>query len=195
MVVPSFGFVLYCPKTETLMEAVFYNDFAWDILSFLTFPKAKKKKISYAGVCSICAKWKKLLDKRLNTLPGDCKKENREGNIIDTIYSQRRGYVVRGNVLYGESFSLDSKGRNQILFTLERMQTGILNLPKIFRQWKLSRREQEVVQLLISDRSNKEMARDLNLSINTVKSYMKFLMRKLNVGTRSGVIGKLLANS
>lgn len=190
--VPTSGFILYCQTTE---EALCYSKSAWDILSLSTSPKNGKKKIAYNDINSICIQWKEILNKRLSTAPGYCEKEYPEDNIIDTIHSLKRRYVVRGNVLYGNSFPLDQKRGNWILFTLERTQSDILNLPKIFRQRKLNRREQEIVRLLISDHSNKEIARALNLSINTVKCYTKLLMRKLNVSSRSGVIGNLFVNA
>jgi DNA-binding NarL/FixJ family response regulator len=72
------------------------------------------------------------------------------------------------------------------------MKPDMLNIPMIVREWKLSKREQDLVQLLFSDLSNKEIANHLGLSLNTVKSYMKFLMRKLNVTSRAGIISRLL---
>jgi DNA-binding CsgD family transcriptional regulator len=192
MSAPTSGFILYC---QTTGKVLCYNTSARDILSLSTSPKKGKKKTAYNDINSICIRWKEILNKRLNTAPGGCEKENSEDTIIDTIHSLKRRYVVRGNVLYGNSFPLDQKGMNWILFTLERTQSDILNLSKIFRQRKLNRREQEIVQLLISDHSNKEIARALSLSINTVKCYTKLLMRKLNVSSRSGVIGNLFVNA
>ena len=59
-------------------------------------------------------------------------------------------------------------------------------------QWQLNNREQELVPLLLEELTNKEIAYRLNLSINTVKLYMKILMRKLGVSSRAGIISSLL---
>lgn len=67
-----------------------------------------------------------------------------------------------------------------------------MNLSRIFRKWKLNIREQEIVRLLIEGRSNKEIADALNLSVHTVKSYIKLLSRKVGVSVRTGLIGLLL---
>ena len=52
----------------------------------------------------------------------------------------------------------------------------------------LSPREQQLVQCLLEAKSNKEIARTLNLSEKTVKHYMTNLMNKLNVRSRLEVV-------
>ena len=53
---------------------------------------------------------------------------------------------------------------------------------------KLSVREQQIVRLLLSGRTNKEIARDLSLCEATVKHYMSALMQKLNARNRLEVV-------
>jgi len=53
---------------------------------------------------------------------------------------------------------------------------------------QLSPREQQLVQCLLEAKSNKEIARALNLSEKTVKHYMTNLMNKLNVRSRLEVV-------
>ena len=50
-------------------------------------------------------------------------------------------------------------------------------------------REREVLQLLAAGRSNKELARDLGLSPNTVKTHVARLFEKLGVARRTEAIG------
>ena len=50
-------------------------------------------------------------------------------------------------------------------------------------------REREVLQLLAAGRSNKEIARDLGLSPNTVKTHVARLFEKLGVARRTEAIG------
>jgi DNA-binding NarL/FixJ family response regulator len=47
--------------------------------------------------------------------------------------------------------------------------------------------------LLIEDRSNKEIARILSLSANTVKVYIRFLMKKMDAASRTGIVSKVLS--
>jgi len=75
---------------------------------------------------------------------------------------------------------------------MERASAESANLSMIFRRYKLSVREQEIVRLLLAGGSNKEIAYRLRLSENTIKGYMKLLMRKLGVNNRAGIISALL---
>jgi DNA-binding CsgD family transcriptional regulator len=81
---------------------------------------------------------------------------------------------------------------NRYIFILERMQTGGINLSLISRHFQLNKREQEIVELLIKERGNQEIADALGLSLNTIKSYLRILMRKLGVSSRAGIITCLL---
>jgi pimeloyl-ACP methyl ester carboxylesterase len=56
----------------------------------------------------------------------------------------------------------------------------------------LSAREREVLHLLCSGRSNKEIARTLDLSINTVERHLTNIYRKLGVRSRSEVLARVL---
>ncbi len=49
----------------------------------------------------------------------------------------------------------------------------------------LSAREEQILQLLLNGCSNKAMARDLNISHETVKVHMKALLRKVNARNRT----------
>ena len=135
-------------------------------------------------------KWRKILEKGLNELGDSGKRDKAEICFIDLLRSGRRRYIVRGLVISGQSSS-SKRQEDHYLFILERVKPDMLNIPMIVREWNLSKREQDLVQLLFSDLSNKEIAYRLGLSLNTVKSYMKFLMRKLNVTSRIGIIARL----
>ena len=59
----------------------------------------------------------------------------------------------------------------------------------------LSLKEQEVLEELTNGRSNKEIARALGLSENTVKTHLKGVFSKLNVGSRGEALAHLAADS
>jgi LuxR family maltose regulon positive regulatory protein len=50
--------------------------------------------------------------------------------------------------------------------------------------WPLSPQEQRVLRLLAAGGSNSEIARELFVSVNTVKAHVKSIYRKLNVTSR-----------
>jgi DNA-binding CsgD family transcriptional regulator len=55
----------------------------------------------------------------------------------------------------------------------------------------LSEREREIVSLWSEDKTDKDVADQLGLSIETVKSYAKQIRLKLRVHTRAAVCRKL----
>ncbi len=53
---------------------------------------------------------------------------------------------------------------------------------------KLTHREQEIIQILIRGKLDKEIADELDISLDTVKKHNKSIYKKLNVRNRSKVI-------
>ena len=183
------AYIIYRPGISAKKGTVYYNKEAYQVLSFSIRP-SKEKRDSHRNISSLCMKWRKVFGKRLCELKDSGKRDEAEICFIDLIRSGRRRYIVRGLVLSGQSSS-SKRQQDHYLFILDRVKPDMLNIPMIVREWKLSKREQDLVQLLFSDLSNKEIANHLGLSLNTVKSYMKFLMRKLNVTSRMGIVSRL----
>ena len=59
----------------------------------------------------------------------------------------------------------------------------------------LSPREQNILQLLLEGKSNKGIARDLNVTPETIKTHLKRLFQKLNVSSRSQAVAKYYQHS
>ncbi len=60
------------------------------------------------------------------------------------------------------------------------------------RDYGLSPREQEILQLLVAGNTVKEAAADLGLSFHTADEYIRSVYTKLQVHTRSGAVAKAL---
>lgn len=60
---------------------------------------------------------------------------------------------------------------------------------------RLTRRERDVLALLITGLTNKGIARELVISENTVKRYLKSIFEKLNVDSRAGAVAVALTKS
>jgi DNA-binding CsgD family transcriptional regulator len=187
--VTRFGYIIYRPKTTRIKQDIHYNHEAHQILSFSGLSPGKETR-SRSVLSNLCEKWKKILEQRMKDLrkPGDRDPVTR--SFIELYQSGKRKYIVRVVILYDQAHS--SKGQNQYMFILERIRSDLLNIPQISREWKLNKREQDLIQLLLSGMSNKEIAYALGLSLNTVKAYMKLLMRKLGVNSRAGIITLVL---
>ncbi len=186
------AFITYHPKTGATKEQVSYNTEAWKIL-IPSASSVKKKTDPPPDFSSLCARWKGLLDERLVKSAGSSEEPQPVSDYIDLYQSRRRRYGIRGFVMSNQpATSKNQRPIGHYLFILERIIPEGVNLAAMFRQWNLNRREQELVRLLLVDRSNKEMADILGLSLNTVKGYLKLLMRRLGVSSRTGIVTCLL---
>jgi DNA-binding CsgD family transcriptional regulator len=64
-------------------------------------------------------------------------------------------------------------------------------LAEISAQFGLTQRESETVEFLLQGLTSKEIAIRMNISANTVKAFIRLVMVKMNVSTRSGIAGKV----
>ena len=110
--------------------------------------------------------------------------------------SGNRTYRCRIVSVCFDGRNADDPGSATTLILLER-QTSPSRLLKR-RAWEkfgLTQRERQMVELLIVGMTTKEMAQALDLSPNTVKSFLRLVMAKMGVSTRCGIVGKLLENN
>ena len=104
------------------------------------------------------------------------------------------GYVLKGSsasaLLDGVEAAL--RGEVYITPTFAARVIGALNNRAMEKQTllntKLSVREEQIVRLLLCGKQNREIARSLDLSEKTVKSYMSNLMTKLRARNRLEVV-------
>jgi DNA-binding CsgD family transcriptional regulator len=75
---------------------------------------------------------------------------------------------------------------------LERHCTSETDMRDLLLQFDLTPREQETVTLLIEGLTSKEIANRMNISPNTVKAFLRLVMVKMDVSTRSGIVGKIV---
>ena len=74
---------------------------------------------------------------------------------------------------------------------LERNATGNVAIEEAAKQFELTEREQETVQLLLQGLTSKEIAGRMGISPNTVKAFLRLVMVKIGVSTRSGIVGRI----
>jgi len=65
----------------------------------------------------------------------------------------------------------------------------------VYDRFGLTPREQEAIQFLLQGLTSKEIAGHMKISPNTVKSFLRLVMVKLGVSTRSGIVGKILGKT
>ncbi len=117
--------------------------------------------------------------------------------LVERFRSARRTYLCR-------SFQLDfkkqqSNGSTQpgglLIMMLERRCNYSLKLAEMSERFGLTAREQETVENLLEGMTSKEIAQRMNISPNTVKAFLRLTMVKMNVSTRSGIIGRIIGDS
>lgn len=105
------------------------------------------------------------------------------------LVSGRRRYLFR-------TFSLQSATNNgsptATAILIERNQRPSVDTSQFAEQFHLTPREREAVEFLVRGLTSKEIANRMNISPNTVKALLRFVMIKAGVSNRSGIIGKIL---
>lgn len=106
--------------------------------------------------------------------------------------SGKRRYICK-------SFKVDCDGSYAVqpafAVLLERDAAGSAVLPHIYEQFDLTQRERETVEFLLQGLTSKEIATRMNISPNTVKAFLRLVMVKMKVSTRSGIAGKIAGST
>lgn len=83
------------------------------------------------------------------------------------------------------------QGQRHTVFLIERTASKLLALAHSLDEYHFTPREQETAALLSTGLTNKEIAARMGVSVNTVKAFIRFVMHKVGVSTRTGIIGRL----
>ena len=75
---------------------------------------------------------------------------------------------------------------------LERQDRKYVDLSTVAQQFHLTPREGETLRFLLEGMTSKEIANRMAISPHTVKAFLRQVMSKMQVSTRSGIIGKLV---
>lgn len=119
---------------------------------------------------------------------------NSPTRFVDAFRSAKRTYQCR-------SFAVDHKAQNGNgthptgglhIVMLERRSNESVKISEIAERFGLTAREQETVLYLLEGLTSKEIAQRMNISPNTVKAFIRLVMVKMNVSTRSGIIGRIV---
>jgi DNA-binding CsgD family transcriptional regulator len=167
----SEGFLLL----DSQMNPIFVNPAAAQILAYPQKLETQKKNLNAYLVGKIRSTV--LSDQPPNGSP-----------IVRRFQSGRRQYVSR-------VFRVDAAADSGPFFAviLERASTKSASLLQLSERFHLTTREQEVAQFLLQGLTSKEIGTRMQISPNTVKAFLRLIMVKMGVSTRSGVVGKALA--
>lgn len=94
------------------------------------------------------------------------------------------------------AFSIDFYPNNihqpAVALLIERNHRGLREVLHMAQQFHLTQRERKTVEFLMHGLTSKEIANQMKISPNTVKAFLRLIMIKLDVSTRSGIIGKIM---
>jgi len=120
--------------------------------------------------------------------------KNQDGPaFVKEFRSGRRRYICK-------SFQVDCKGHYPVqpafAVLLERDEASSYSaLAEISEQFDLTQRERETIEFLLQGLTSKEIATRMKISPNTVKVFLRLVMVKMKVSTRSGILGKIAGSS
>ncbi len=130
---------------------------------------------------------KVLLADRVRTSLLDHQHRDRKVFVREVVSGKRR-YICK-------TFLMTSNGRNSpqpaFAVLLERGSAGSLTSRELSEKYALTQRECETVEYLLQGLTSKEIATRMNISPNTVKAFLRLVMVKMKVSTRSGIAGKI----
>jgi DNA-binding CsgD family transcriptional regulator len=93
-------------------------------------------------------------------------------------------------------FKLKPHLRNNLAPTLvvllERKHPASLDLLQIGQEFRLTQRETEALGLLMQGYTTKQIARRMEISSNTAKSFLRSVMFKAEASNRSGILAKVM---
>ncbi len=125
-----------------------------------------------------------------------------QSRVVGEFHSAKRTYLCRS---FPVDLSEKQKGTNHngdgaheaaqsggyLIVMLERKNNEVVMIAEISKRFGLTAREQETVQFLVEGLTSKEIAQRMKISPNTVKAFIRLVMVKMGVSTRSGIIGKI----
>ena len=108
---------------------------------------------------------------------------------VTEFQSGRRRYLCR-------AFLVDLQAKEPahpgIAVLLERGPSALVPFSEVHQQFNLTQREREALEHLLQGLSSKEIANRMNISSNTVKAFLRLIMTKMGVSSRSAVMRKII---
>jgi DNA-binding CsgD family transcriptional regulator len=123
---------------------------------------------------------------------------NSASRMVGEFHSARRRYHCRAFPVdlsaakkAGNHKNGSSRPEGFLIVMLERTGNEVVMIAEISERYGLTARERETVEFLLEGFTSKEIAERMKISPNTVKAFIRLVMVKMGVSTRSGIIGKL----
>ena len=189
MAAPSNGFPQNGHRTEAgpaprYVEGVILLDFNFRVLAFDEGATAILKDSGQSGdeARQTLQVPQELLDVIQNGYPSDSPSRRFR------IQLGTHAYICRIHVALSHDEGLP--GRFTVLH-LARDVTMDDALAQIRAEYRLTLREQQALRGVLLGLTSKEVAEQMNISPNTVKAFLRLVMGKMGVSSRTGIVAKL----
>lgn len=151
-----------------------------DAVQILTFPERQETVKDLNGWLAGRVR-AHLVDRRSHGTPG----------FVTEFRSARRVYICRAFPL-SFAFPGPLSSQSGTIVLMERKSNGVPSIADLSQRFGLTTREQQTVQLLLQGLTSKEIAQRMGISPNTVKAFIRLVMVKMGVSTRSGIVGRII---
>jgi DNA-binding CsgD family transcriptional regulator len=109
--------------------------------------------------------------------------------LVTEFRSGKRHYLCRAFLVDGHS---KEPSHPSIAALLERGLSGLVPLSQVSQRFNLTQREREVLEYLLQGLDSKAIANRMNISPNTVKTFLRLIMTKTGVSSRSAVVARII---
>lgn len=164
------GFILL----NANLSPIFANRVATQILSYPQKLEVQKNLDAY-----LASRVRTLLVSNESSVP----------TLVSEFQSGKRLYKCRA---YRVNALAQGDSQGSLAVILERVLIGSFSVAQASARFNLTAREREVLQHLLTGLTTKQIASGMNISPNTVKAFLRMIMVKMGVSTRSGIVGKAL---
>jgi DNA-binding CsgD family transcriptional regulator len=112
-----------------------------------------------------------------------------ESPVVREFRSGKRTYSCR---YFRVDAGLKNNGQITMAILIERGASQAVSVTQAAERYHLTSREQDVLRFLLEGLTSKEIAERMGISPNTVKAFLRLIMIKMGVSTRSGIVSKAI---
>lgn len=161
---------------------VYFNEEALEMVPELqTVSKGRKRQNIPKEIYNLCKELKE--SRRIRS-------SDQSVNVTHKLLKSKSLYPISMRAFF--MGGMGDKNPTHIMVLLEKIiQKHEINLEKVQKEFKISKRELEVVRLICEGLANKDISEKLFISEYTVKDHIKNILRKMGVTSRSQIISSL----
>ncbi len=127
-----------------------------------------------------------LIASKFPTLFRDIEASGADSHKVIELISGKRRYICSRWLL-----DLQGQQTQPVAILLERQASPDLIMHELCMQLQLTPRERQAVAYLVRGLTSKEIAKEMGISPNTVKTFLRLVMTKAGVSTRTGLLGRV----